>query len=639
MQGSGDPPAGRAPMAAGARGWLGARIGRADHRGAPEDPADDLPLIARCLAYLFLSGGTLSLVWLALPHVARADDLNVLLPSLIAVAWGLVLFVGMNRLPLWVLKATISLATFVITWAMLANHQDGSVYVLYYLWATLYAYCFFSRAQAIFQTALVGLAYALVLVVQRDIWTEEIARWLLTMGTLAVAGMLVRYLSETLRHRSLHDPLTGLPNRRLFSKALDRALREAAARPVGGSPAVAFLDLDRFKFVNDSLGHHVGDQLLAAVAPRLAAAVRPGDLLARFGGDEFAVLCVELADEQAALRVAERLNDALHQPVAISGDDLHVTASVGVAVAPPGSRDAEGLLRDADVAMYRAKELGRERAELFDDSLRERVRTRLHLENELRGALDREELAVAYQPIVELPTGKAAGVEALVRWHHERDGTIPPERFIGLAEETGLIVPLGWQVLRQACQQAVRWDAEGGALSGLPLSVNFSARQFMHADLVASVGRILADTGLPGDRLVLEITESVLMEDAAAPATTLKALRRLGVRLALDDFGTGYSSLSYLQRYPLQQVKLDREFVAGLAAGGRDEAIVGAILAMAQALDIDVVAEGIESQAQLDVLRRLGCRLGQGYLFARPAPAAALAAALDRRAGIRRIAG
>ncbi len=639
MEVSGAPPAAQAPVAAGVRGWIGARLGRAGHVGAPEDPADDGPLIARSLAYLFISGGGLSLVWLALPHTAAADDLNVLIPSLIAVGWGFVLIVGMDRIPMWMLKATISLATVVITWAMVANHQDGSVYVLYYLWATLYAYCFFSRAQAVFQTALVGIAYAAVLVVQRETWTAEIARWLLTMATLAVAGMLVRYLSETLRHRSLHDPLTGLPNRRLFLKELHRALRDAAASPDAGRPAVAFLDLDRFKFVNDSLGHHVGDLLLAAVAPRLAATVRPGDLLARFGGDEFAVLCTGLADEQAAIGLAERLNGALHQPVPIADDALHVTASVGVALAPRGSRDAEGLLRDADVAMYRAKELGRERAELFDDSLRERVRARLHLENELRRALDREELTVAYQPIVELETGSIAGIEALVRWHHASDGTIPPDRFVGLAEETGLIVPLGWQVLRQACQQAVRWDAAGGALAGLPLSVNFSARQFMHADLIASVQGILADTGLPGSRLVLEITESVLMEDAAAPETTFKALQRLGVQLALDDFGTGYSSLSYLQRYPLQQVKLDREFVAGLGAGGRDEAIVGAILTMAGALGIDIVAEGIESRGQLDVLRRLGCRLGQGYLFARPEPAESLGGSLAGRAGICRVAG
>ncbi len=636
MEGVGAPPAGHAT--ARTRAWIGARFGRDRQRGAPEDPADDRPLIARCLAYLFISGGLLSLVWLALPHPGATDDLNVLLPSVIATGWGVVLIVAMDRVPLWLLKATISLATVVITWAMAANHQDGSVYVLYYLWATLYAYCFFSRSQAIFQTALVGLAYAGVLILQRDTWTEEIARWLLTMGTLVVAGTLVRYLSETLRHRSLHDPLTGLPNRRLFLKALDRALRDAAAHPEAGRPAVAFLDLDRFKFVNDSLGHHVGDMLLAAVAPRLAAAVRPGDLLARFGGDEFAVLCVSLADEQAAVRVAERLNAALHRPVPIAGDDLHVTASVGVAVAPPGSRDADGLLRDADVAMYRAKELGRERAELFDDSLRERVRARLHLENELRRALEREELTTAYQPIVELQGGKVAGIEALVRWNHERDGPIAPDRFIGLAEETGLIVPLGWQVLRQACRQAVRWDAEGGPLAGLPLSVNFSARQFMHADLVASVERILADTGLPADRLVLEITESVLMEDAAAPATTFKALRRRGVKLALDDFGTGYSSLSYLQRYPLQQVKLDREFVAGLAAGGREEAIVGAMLAMARALGIDVVAEGVETAAQLDVLRRLGCGLGQGYLFARPESAAALADTMRGGTAVRQAA-
>ncbi|MFN8173529.1 MAG: EAL domain-containing protein [Solirubrobacteraceae bacterium] len=602
--------------------WLRHRVG--PRVGAPEDPAADRVLVARALAGLFLAGGALSLIWLALPHRSGADDTGVLIPSLAAVAWGLLLFAAFDRLPGWAMEATITMATVVITAALAADGSDGSVYVTYYFWATTYAYCFFPLRRAALQTAFVGVAFGFVLAAQREAWTSEIARWLITMGTLAAAGLLVHHLARALRHRSLHDPLTGLPNRRLFIERLDRALREARGR--GERIAVLFLDLDRFKYVNDSLGHHAGDELLGAIAPRLLEAVRSGDLIARFGGDEFAVLSTGPIDERGALALGARLNAAIGAPLRIGDDDLVVSASIGVAVSGSGTEDGEALVRDADAAMYRAKDWGRARCELFDEDLRRWILQRLRTESDLRGAIGRDELRVAFQPIVALPGGRPVGLEALARWQHPRRGLVLPGEFIPVAEESGLIVPLGQWVLEEACRQAAEWDRDAAPLAGLPVSVNLSARQVSHPDLARVVRAALARAGLPPERLVLEITESVLIEQAAGPIATLAALRGEGVRFALDDFGTGYSSLSYLQRFPLDQLKLDRSFVAGLESGPREQAIVGAIVAMARALGIEAVAEGIETERQKAALERLGCPLGQGFLFARPASAAELAA-------------
>ncbi len=619
--------------------WLSRRLGLT-RAGAPgsEDPAQDHALIARSLAFLFLGGASMSVVWLLLPHTETSDDAGVLAMTLGAYATGLVLFVGFDRLPAVAFKVAVTAATVVVTGAIYANHENGSTYVLYYFWATVYAFAFFSIWQAALQTTIVGVAFGAVLYLEQDIWQEEVARWLLVVSTTFAVGLLVRFLTGTLRHRSLHDPLTGLPNRRLYlqrlDEALERARQDSRAKPV----AVVFLDLDGFKYINDSLGHHVGDALLVGVSDRLSGALRPEDMTARFGGDEFALLCEDVDGEADALVIGERINEALEAPFKVGGNELHVSASVGVALAAPGEDNGDALLRDADAAMYAAKRHGRARCELFGEPLRERATERLHIENDLRRAIERDELEVFYQPIVVLESGRVAGVEALVRWQHPERGLVSPADFISIAEDTGLIVPIGELVLDRACAQIAQWDAEGGPLAGIYVSVNVSARQLPNSALLVTVDRTLARHSLTPQRLTLELTESVLMEQGLAPTATMTALRKLGAKLALDDFGTGYSSLSYLQRFPLDTLKIDRAFVSGIGSRGREEAITGAIITMATALGITVVAEGIETVAQLNVLQGLGCPLGQGYLFARPAPADELLDSLDRRRGDLRLA-
>ena len=439
---------------------------------------------------------------------------------------------------------------------------------------------------------------------------------------------------EQLRHQAFHDPLTGLPNRTLLLDRLERALVQTLRG--GARPALLLLDLDGFKVVNDSLGHAAGDRLLIALAERLAAAMRPGDTIARLGGDEFAVLLDTATDIHAATAVADRLLDALATPLALDGRELVVEASLGIALATDGAARPDDLLRDADLALYRAKDAGRAGYAIYDTSLHTAVNARLVLEAELRRALASEEFVLHYQPKVDLATGRLAGVEALVRWRHPTRGLVPPDDFIPLAEETGLIVPLGRWVLTEACHQARAWAAARITDPPLTMSVNLSARQFRQPDLVGDVARILRDTGVIPGLIQLEITEGVLMEDAAATLGLLERLRGLGIALAIDDFGTGYSSLVYLKRFPIDVLKVDKAFVTGLGHDPGNGAITTAVIGLAHALGLAVTAEGVETAGELAQLRSLGCEQGQGYYFARPMPAAALAALLadERGAGI-----
>jgi diguanylate cyclase (GGDEF)-like protein/PAS domain S-box-containing protein len=424
---------------------------------------------------------------------------------------------------------------------------------------------------------------------------------------------------EALRHRVLHDSLTGLPNRLSFVDSLRDALRRSIA---SGSPVgVLFLDLDHFKLINDSIGHHAGDDLLQAVAPRLRAHLRPGDIVARFGGDEFGILVDRLTDEDEAVAIADRVASAFSEPYSMGGADHFVTASIGIAIARPTGRvpvDPELLIRDADAAMYRAKERGRGRCEVFDAEMRARAVRRLETERELRHALDRDELELHYQPVIALGSGEIVGLEALVRWNHPGRGLLDPGEFVSIAEDSGLIEPIGRWVQETASRQALGWHELRPDHRPLDVAVNLSARQVAHRDLADSVREILARTGLDPVNLRLEVTESVLVEESASATATLEALSEIGVRLVLDDFGTGYSSLAYLNRFPFDALKIDRSFVEGLGLEQERTAIVEAVIGMARALSLDAIAEGVENEAQLSELRRLGCDYAQGHLFSRP---------------------
>jgi diguanylate cyclase (GGDEF)-like protein len=425
---------------------------------------------------------------------------------------------------------------------------------------------------------------------------------------------------RALLHQAFHDALTGLPNRALFEDRLGQALARRERRRL--EAAVLFLDIDRFKWVNDSLGHAAGDELIVAVADRLQAVVRPGDTVARFGGDEFVVLCEELHTAGEALLVADRLRGVLDAPFQLQGREIRLTASVGIALASTSTHDTpDALLRDADAAMYRAKDGGRDRIELFDDEMRSRAMARLETESMLRRAIDQGELTVHYQPVIKLSTGRVTGVEALVRWKHPTRGLIPPSEFITVAEETGQIVALGGFVLNQACMQVARWNNRHPDRPPLAVSVNLSAHQVRCRGLAELVAGALARSNLQPRLLCLEITESALVEDAEASRAALEALKDLGVTLAVDDFGTGYSSLIYLRRFPVGVLKIDRSFVVGLGTNTEDTAIVASVVGLAQALGLVAVAEGVETPEQLACLAELGCALAQGYHWSKPLPA------------------
>ena len=435
-------------------------------------------------------------------------------------------------------------------------------------------------------------------------------------GTASIGSDVTerRRMEARLAHDAFHDALTGLSNRALFMDRLTGALARHARRRTL-KVAVLFLDVDRFKLVNDSLGHSLGDELLIGFSKVLHTVVRPGDTVARLGGDEFTILLEDVEDEAAAVSVAERIHAMLRTPFSLRGHEVFVSASIGIALGS-GPERAEDVLRDADIAMYRAKADGTAHHQVFDATMHTRARQLLELETDLRRAVERNAFVVHYQPVVELATGALAGFEALVRWDDTARGLIGSGEFIHLAEETGLITRIGRQVMTSACHQMRAWEPLAAA--DLTVSVNLSSRQFLQPDLVEQVDRLLQETGLPASRLKLEITESVIMSSADSSILMLARLRELGIKVSIDDFGTGYSSLSYLLRFPSDDLKIDRSFVLGLTHGGRNVRIVETIISLGHGLGMEVVAEGVETEAQRRQLVALGCRYGQGFLFARP---------------------
>jgi diguanylate cyclase (GGDEF)-like protein len=423
-----------------------------------------------------------------------------------------------------------------------------------------------------------------------------------------------KQIEEQLIHNAFHDALTGLANRALFMDHLKLAPERHATYRF----AVLFLDLDRFKVVNDSLGHIAGDQLLVGVARRLEAAMRPGDTVSRLGGDEFTVLLDDLKDAGEPEAVAGRLQRELAQAFNLGGHEVFTTVSIGIALSASGYHRPEDILRDADTAMYRAKQLGKARHEVFDQAMRARAVDRLGLERDMRGAVERRELFLQYQPIVSLTTGSLRGFEALVRWRHPERGVIPPAKFIPIAEETGMIIPVGKWVLGEACRQMSRWQKLSCQGGPLPVSVNLSCKQFLQPDLLEQIRDVLRETGLDPRALKLEITETVVMENIETATQTLEQLRALGVELSIDDFGTGYSSLSYLQRFPVSTLKIDRSFVSRMTENDGTAEIVRTITKLAQNLGMDVVAEGVETEGQRAQLSAFECEFGQGYYFYKP---------------------
>jgi diguanylate cyclase (GGDEF)-like protein len=461
---------------------------------------------------------------------------------------------------------------------------------------------------------------------QRSFSPDDV-NFLVAVANVLSAAVERHRKEEITRHAALHDPLTGLPNRALVLDRLDLAL--ARRRRDGIDVAMLMLDLDRFKIINDSLGHAAGDDLLLALASRLRGSMRPSDTVGRLSGDEFVVVCERPAGVRHVVALAERIGEAVSRPFELASGEHFLTASIGIAMAEGAEDTSSSLLRDADAAMYRAKQRGPGRYEVFDATVRAQVLARLRTETELRQALDEGLLRVHYQPIMELSRGKPVAVEALVRWEHPRRGLVPPQDFVQIAEETGLIFELGRHVLEAACEQAASWQRSLGC--PLRMFVNVSGHQLANPLFPLEVADIAAASGMLAGTLGLEVTESVLIDEAGGSMTVLSELDSRGVRLVLDDFGTGYSSLSYLRRFPLDGVKVDRSFTDGIDGSRQDAAIMKAILEMCRALGLTVIAEGVESEGQLRQLQALGCEHAQGFLLCHPQPAESIGEFLARR--------
>ena len=588
-----------------------------------ELPALSPAWMARTLGVLYASGATLALVWTLLPHDDHAGDGVVVAMAVLALAMGLTMALGpTNRLPMWSFHVVIALIQLVISIAYVAVGSPGNDIGLFYAWATPYAAFFFGRRAAIAHSVWTCACLTGSLVLMDTQPAVALRVWLMTTGLIVAVGSLVGIVATRMRasqtllhHAAMHDPLTGLVNRRGFADVLEDAIVRRNAQD--GRVVVLLVDLDRFKLVNDTYGHHVGDQLLVQVAPRLLAAVRTGDLVARMGGDEFAVVCEDATGTLDIAALVERLRTAWVEPVALERGDLPVSGSVGVALCSSPADTAESLLRDADVALYRAKAVERGSAVVYDASMRADLGRRAALDHALRGALARGELDLVFQPVVDLATGQPVAAEALLRWTSADLGVVPPAEFVPVAEDLGLIRDIGAWCLEQACELLAGWRRDGLVGPDFAVAINVSGRQ-LRPGFAAVVADAAARHGLPAGVLHLEITESVLLDDSRATADSLAELHSLGTPLLLDDFGTGYSSMSYLERLPISGLKIDKSFVADVHASPRRRTLVAAMLTMADGLGLGVVAEGVDSNDVAETLRDLGCRRAQGDLWAKP---------------------
>ena len=462
---------------------------------------------------------------------------------------------------------------------------------------------------------------------QAERHVEELSRHIAEQERISVQ---LQESKDHFRHAAFHDALTNLPNRALLAENLKFVI-ERARQHEDYQFAVLFLDLDRFKNVNDSLGHSIGDQLLITMARRLESCIRDVDMVARLGGDEFAILLDGIPNQAEATNMCRRIQEKLQSPFNLSGHEVFTTTSIGIALSSTGYDHPENMLRDADTAMYRAKAQGKACYEVFDKGMHTHAVYLLQMENDLRRAIDREELRVYYQPIVALDNGQLAGFEALIRWQHPERGFINPADFIPLAEDTGLIVPLGLWILKRACQQLCKWQWQSPANRSLFMSVNLSGKQVAVPSLVSDIKEILDETHVDAKHLKLEITESAVMENAEMAARLLKRLKALGVQLSIDDFGTGYSSLSYLHRFPVNTLKIDRSFVGRIGEAAENIEIVRTVISLAENMGMEVVAEGVETLSQLTQLRKLKCQYGQGYLFSRPVAADAVSEWISKK--------
>ncbi len=578
----------------------------------------------RALGVLYAVGGSVCLLWTTLPHEPdRGDAVAVRMACLaIVLAFGLAVL-GSDRTSVPVLHVAIALIQVIIAVGYVAEGEPAGDGRLFFIWATPFACFYFGAKGAAAHTLWTAVVFAASLMLMPD-ETHVMAPgvYLITMGTVAAAAWLVTWAAHKLReaveaqrHLALHDPLTGLPNRSMLAIRAADAVRMYAMR--GGTLAVMVIDLDRFKLVNDTYGHTLGDDLLKEIAPRLTQVVRSTDLVVRLGGDEFGVLIYDADSAFDVEALAARISAAWADPILLGGSmTIHTAASIGIAVATSTDDSAESLLRDADAAMYVAKRANPGGWALFDDRMREGMAERLELEHLLSEAISRNELSLVFQPIADLRRSQVCHAETLVRWNSPVRGPVSPDLFIPVAEETGLIFPIGTWVLTTALTELARWRTAQVVPESFVLTVNVSARE-LQAGFSRDVAAKLEAAGVPGTSLGLEITETALINDPVTAARTVTELRAYGVRCLLDDFGTGYSSLAHLQEFPLDAVKLDRSFLSDV-----DWPIVESLVTLGANLGLAVIAEGIETAEQAEALTRLGCVWGQGYFFGPPLPAA-----------------